>query len=227
MALKAFIFDLDGTVIQSQNVLKMSLQQYFTQEQCRVLMEHYPYLKGLNEEQAAHAIKDILAIAHISIDQLRRDLIALCIENKNRTGIAYVHGFEQFYKHYATYDIVHCIATNGRGASLAATLKIIDLPCIFGDKIYTPEHVGGKTKPDPAIFLYALDQLGCKKEEAIIFEDSHPGVAAAHAAGIACIGINTAGSLDQDKDNLLLCVENYNDLTMDLIVKKFLEHCSG
>ncbi len=170
MALKAFIFDLDGTVIQSQNVLKMSLRQYFTQEQCRVLMQHYPYLKGLNEEQAAYAIKDILAIAHISIDQLRRDLVALCIENKNRTGITYVHGFEQFYKHYATYDIAHCIATNGRGASLAATLQIIDLPRIFGDKIYTPEHVGGKTKPDPAVFCMPWISLVAKKKKPLFLK---------------------------------------------------------
>ncbi len=223
MALKALIFDLDGTVIQSHNILYMALQDYFTPEQCERVMHEYAILKGLNEKQAVPRIRELLEISHISVDQLRHDLVALCNAYKKKIGMSFVQGFENFHASYAATPLAYCIATNGMGASLATTMGLINIKHYFGERIYTPEHVDGKTKPDPALFLYALGQLGCSPEEAIIFEDSHIGVAAAHAAGVACIGINTAGNLDFDRDNLLLCVDDYSTLTVELIHKKFSE----
>lgn len=44
-------------------------------------------------------------------------------------------------------------------------------------------------KPDPAVYLLALDRLGLAAEEAIAFEDTAHGVTAAHAAGLRCMAI--------------------------------------
>jgi len=44
-------------------------------------------------------------------------------------------------------------------------------------------------KPDPAVYLLALDRLGLQAEEAIAFEDTAHGVAAAHAAGLRCVAV--------------------------------------
>jgi len=42
----------------------------------------------------------------------------------------------------------------------------------------------GRTKPNPDLFLRALDAVGARADEAIVFEDSPNGVKAARAAGI-------------------------------------------
>jgi putative hydrolase of the HAD superfamily len=56
------------------------------------------------------------------------------------------------------------------------------------DKIICGDDVGrGRTKPNPDLFLKALEQLNVKANEAIIFEDSPNGVEAANAAGIAAV----------------------------------------
>ncbi len=47
----------------------------------------------------------------------------------------------------------------------------------------------GRTKPYPDIYLKALDKLGLMPSQAIAFEDSPPGVAAAHAAGIFVVAV--------------------------------------
>jgi putative hydrolase of the HAD superfamily len=47
----------------------------------------------------------------------------------------------------------------------------------------------GKTKPNPDLFLLALDQLQVQKNEAVIFEDSPNGVKAANRAGIYVVAI--------------------------------------
>jgi beta-phosphoglucomutase-like phosphatase (HAD superfamily) len=44
------------------------------------------------------------------------------------------------------------------------------------------------SKPDPAIYLFAAEQLGLAAEEAVAVEDSVPGVTSAVAAGFPAIG---------------------------------------
>jgi len=44
-------------------------------------------------------------------------------------------------------------------------------------------------KPDPAPYLAVLDEIGVSPREAIAFEDSPNGVAAARAAGLFCIAV--------------------------------------
>jgi HAD superfamily hydrolase (TIGR01509 family) len=51
-----------------------------------------------------------------------------------------------------------------------------------GDEVDAP-------KPDPAVYLLALDRLGLPAREAVAFEDSAHGVAAARAAGLRCVAV--------------------------------------
>ena len=56
------------------------------------------------------------------------------------------------------------------------------------DAICTSDHVSA-VKPDPALYLLALEKLGVKADEAIAFEDSPNGILAAKRAGIFCIAV--------------------------------------
>jgi len=47
----------------------------------------------------------------------------------------------------------------------------------------------GRTKPNPDLFLLALDRLKVRKDEAIVFEDSPNGVKAANQAGIRVVAV--------------------------------------
>jgi HAD superfamily hydrolase (TIGR01509 family) len=46
-----------------------------------------------------------------------------------------------------------------------------------------------RTKPDPELFLAALEAIGTKPEEAIVLEDSPNGVRAAKEAGVFCVAV--------------------------------------
>jgi beta-phosphoglucomutase len=48
-----------------------------------------------------------------------------------------------------------------------------------------------RSKPDPESYLLALHLLGVRPEDAAAIEDSEPGVAAAKAAGVYCVGVTT------------------------------------
>jgi HAD superfamily hydrolase (TIGR01509 family) len=63
-----------------------------------------------------------------------------------------------------------------------------------------------RAKPRPVLYLEALEHLGVDANEAIAFEDSPNGIAAAKAAGIFCVAVPnpvTAG-LDLSKADLVL-----------------------
>lgn len=55
------------------------------------------------------------------------------------------------------------------------------LSSYFGERVYGSDLVGGRKKPDPAIYHAAL--TGHAPEKVLVVEDSLPGVMAAHAAG--------------------------------------------
>lgn len=56
------------------------------------------------------------------------------------------------------------------------------------------------SKPDPAIYLYAAEQLGFKPEECVTVEDSKSGATAAMRAGIPCIGYVGIYGLEEGKE---------------------------
>ena len=58
------------------------------------------------------------------------------------------------------------------------------------DVIICADDVGvGRTKPNPDLFLLALNQLKVQKNEAIVFEDSPNGVKAAQSAGVFVVAV--------------------------------------
>lgn len=49
-------------------------------------------------------------------------------------------------------------------------------------------------KPDPGCYLLALQRLGQRPEQAVVFEDAPAGIAAGHAAGCRTIALATSAS---------------------------------
>jgi len=75
---------------------------------------------------------------------------------------------------------------------------------------FPPEHVYSaatslnppSSKPDPAIYLYAAEQLGVKPHEAVTVEDSKSGATAAMRAGIPCIAYVGIYGIEEGKEKM-------------------------
>lgn len=55
--------------------------------------------------------------------------------------------------------------------------------------VATRDRVGGRTKPDPAAYRFALDALGTDPVRSVAIEDSAPGIASALAAGLQVLAV--------------------------------------
>lgn len=71
-----------------------------------------------------------------------------------------------------------------------ASLKATQLDPYFADRVYSAASSlpVPTSKPDPAIYTFALTKLGVQAHEAVAIEDSKSGTTSAVAAGIPTIG---------------------------------------
>jgi HAD superfamily hydrolase (TIGR01509 family) len=77
-----------------------------------------------------------------------------------------------------------------------------------------------KLKPDPEVYNLAIRQLGVPAEDCVAIEDSHDGLAAAKAAGIACIVAPSSYTQHQDFSRADLVVSGLNELDLDTIIRQ-------
>jgi HAD superfamily hydrolase (TIGR01509 family) len=66
-------------------------------------------------------------------------------------------------------------------------------------------------KPDPAIYLLALERLGIAPEDAIVIEDSRNGLLAAVGAGLRCVVTLSTYTTDEDMSEAVLVVPSLGD----------------
>jgi beta-phosphoglucomutase-like phosphatase (HAD superfamily) len=79
------------------------------------------------------------------------------------------------------------VASNSERAWVTGHLSRLGLLAPF-DAIVCADD-GTAAKPDPALYLAALDALGVQAAEAIAFEDSPAGILAARRAGVFCVAV--------------------------------------
>jgi HAD superfamily hydrolase (TIGR01509 family) len=66
-------------------------------------------------------------------------------------------------------------------------------------------------KPDPAIYLLALERLGVSSADAIVIEDSRNGLLAAVDAGLRCVVTVSSYTTDEDMSDAVLVVSSLGD----------------
>jgi beta-phosphoglucomutase-like phosphatase (HAD superfamily) len=89
------------------------------------------------------------------------------------------------------------------------------------DQVICADDVGvGRTKPNPDLFLLALERLKVRANEAIVFEDSPNGVKAARSAGIFVVAVPNAVTALLPFENANLTLRSLADLSLAALLDK-------
>jgi HAD superfamily hydrolase (TIGR01509 family) len=78
----------------------------------------------------------------------------------------------------------------------------------------------GRVKPSPDIYLAALAGLGVGSDDAIAFEDSPNGIAAAKAAGLMCVAVPNPVTADLPLGQADLQVDSFTEITYAELVDR-------
>lgn len=78
-----------------------------------------------------------------------------------------------------------------------------------------------KSKPDPAIFLHAVELSGDTQAQCVIIEDSTNGLQAAKGAGVYAIGFQSPNTKGQDLALADIVFSDMNDIVVSELIHKF------
>lgn len=208
---KAIIFDMDGTIINTEVIWKQVTLDFLKTHGFEQLddnaLKFLRSFSGIGMIDAAKQLKNYFGLS-LPLDQIIHQKTTLA-NNHFEKSIDFIEGFELFHNKLTTHEIPTSIATNSKLENLEKLAEKMNFSKFFGSNLYCVDHVG-KAKPDPALFLHAAEKLGVNPQECVVFEDSIYGFQAAQAAGMKCIAIKN----DLNKghlENVHEAIETYHD----------------
>ncbi len=216
--IKAIIFDLDGTIVDSE--------QFWFSMLLKVL-EGYNIILDDDGQKELETVKcgNTIEFAckwivnHYVLDCTYKDIENEYCRNvcKYHEGkITFVPGFESFFEKASRYPLRFAIATNSGLFSLGITEKSVNLRQKFGEHIYHRNLVA-QIKPAPDIYLHAAKQINVEPHECLAIEDSATGIKSAQAAGMFCIGLNRGDRSKVAQADLI--VDAYDEIDIETLLK--------
>ncbi len=184
--LKAALFDLDGTLIDTEG-------QYtqFWAEAGRRYRPDIPDVAQLIKGTTLARILDTYFPDAAVRQTLRRELV----EWELSMHYEFYPGVEAFLGDIRAHGIKCALVTSSDRLKMANVYRKQPRLRGFFDRILTSEDFAA-SKPDPDCYLRAAEALGCQKGECVVFEDALTGLRAGMSAGIFTIGMTTTNSRD-------------------------------
>ncbi len=183
LAVAAVVFDLDGTLIDSESIYRAALVQALEAVGLAADEAFVHGLAGLagaavNARILARFGADFPAVAFRRAYLARRDALV-------GAGVPLKPGAAAAVRFVAGRGIRLALATSALRETAVAHLARLELLAYF-DVLAVREDVE-RTKPFPDVFLTAARRLGVPPAACLAVEDSHAGVQAALAAGMMTV----------------------------------------
>ncbi len=195
---KAFIFDLDGVIVDTAKYHFLAWQRIANQLGIEFTHEHNEQLKGVSR---VRSLDIILELGNIQASQEDKNK---WLVQKNDEYLTYLVDMDQSEILPGVIPILQFLKDNNQGIALGSASKnakpILEKTGIMSyfDVIVDGNDVSN-AKPDPEVFLQAARLLNTSNENAIVFEDSVAGIQAANIAKMTSIGIGHKNVLHEAK----------------------------
>jgi beta-phosphoglucomutase len=200
MKKKAFIFDLDGVIVDTAKYHFLAWQKLAQQLGIEFTHEHNEQLKGVSR---VRSLDIILSLGGIEASQEDKDT---WLVQKNEDYLAYINNMDESEILEGVVPVLQFLRQNGQPIALGSASKnakpILEKVNIlhYFDAIVDGNDVSN-AKPDPEVFLQAAQKLGMQAQGAVVFEDSVAGVQAANIANMVSVGIGDAAVLHEAQYN--------------------------
>ncbi len=197
--IKAIIFDMDGTIINTEGLWKKIIFDYLKN---RGITKYTPaFLDRMKNSSGGGLINTSTIMKEEfkfeeSIPELVAQKTLISLEYMQKYPIQFINGFPEFHKTLKEKFIPTGIGTNSNIKTLELISNKLNFKNFFGSNMYSMEHVGNIAKPNPAIFLHVAEKLNIKPSQCLVFEDSITGFKAAKAAGMALVAIKNKFNKD-------------------------------
>jgi HAD superfamily hydrolase (TIGR01509 family) len=207
---KCVIFDMDGVIIDSEEIHKKAYYETFISLGLEVSEELYKTLTGSSTINAFQKL-----IVHFKLDEDANELVLQKRKRyinffENDTNLHLVKGAKEIIQYFYNKDLTLVLASSSAMVNINRVFDRFDLQKYFTAKISGADLT--QSKPHPEIFEKAAILGNTAKENCIVIEDSDNGIQAANDAGIFVYGYKNPLSEGQTLENADFIINNFKRL---------------
>ncbi len=197
---KAILFDLDGTLVDSSEVVRKVMEAW--------CLKHKISLQSVLEVCHGGRTEDTVSLvaSHLCAKSEAAEIERL--ESITLDGLRPIQGADRFLASLPPDR--WAIVTSSSMLTAKPKLETcgMSIPRVF----ITAESVNCG-KPDPEPFLKAAEEMGCEPEECLVFEDADNGVNSALSAGCAVILVGDSCRIENG--NIIFKTTDFRDLNLN------------
>ena len=180
---KAYLFDCDGTIVDSMPLHYLAWKQALAEWNCEFPEDLFYSWGGTPVREIVANLNARNGLA-IPTEQLARRKEGLYFDSLPR-----LQAVPEVMEHI---DLSHgklpfAVVSGSTRESVTKSLNILGILDKFDVLVCAGDYT--RSKPDPEPFLVAAQRLGVAPADCLVFEDTDMGVAAATAAGMASVRI--------------------------------------
>ncbi len=224
--LKALIFDFDGLILDTETPEYLAWQNIYHEHGFELPHDEWSKIVGgygLSSFDAAEHLALLLSSSQRA--QGRLDSVSMRSRHSSES-LARIHaqsvlpGVLELIHAAKAQDLKLAIASSSPHSWVDGHAQRLGIFHYF-DKVICADDVGvGRTKPNPDLFLLALNQLQVERDAAVVFEDSPNGVTAANRAGIFVVAVPNQVTSLLNLDGANLVVKSLADLNLSELMER-------
>ena len=217
---RAFIFDMDGTLVDNMRFHTEAWGKMLAENGVR--MNAHDFLvktAGKTNREILPTVFGAISDERIAELGARKESLYQELFLPERRAVA---GVVKFLEEAQKLGVKMAVATAAPVANMEFILDGLDLRRFF-DAITTAADIKNG-KPDPEIFLKSAEKLQVEPRNCLVFEDAVGGFEAAHAAGMKSIGIATVNSIEDilPLDSVMEAHPDFANLEPRDLIEKYL-----
>ena len=202
MAIRGFIFDLDGVLTDTAEYHYRAWKRLADEEGIPFTREDNEYLRGIPRRESLLLILKEKSYPEEKIQEM--------MQRKNNYYLQFIRDVKPADLLPGARELLDEIHQAGLKSALGSASK--NAPDVIrrlgiADLLDAVSHGGSveRQKPAPDLFLHAASQLGLQPQECVVVEDAAAGIEAGRAGGFRTLGLGPrerVGNAEQVMDSL-------------------------
>jgi HAD superfamily hydrolase (TIGR01509 family) len=208
---RALIFDFDGLIVDSESPGYQAWSEMYATHGCSLPFEKYSACIGTINGFDLHAYLEEQAGRPLDRVDLEQATTSRWLELMETQPV--LPGIASCVSSAQARGLKLAVASSSTRNWVTGNLQKFELLDAF-DAICTRDDVAA-VKPDPALYLLALERLGVRAEQAVAFEDSPNGILAAKRAGIYCVAVPNPLTRDLSLELADRRIRSFEEIDLD------------
>lgn len=209
--IKAIIFDLDGTLVDSMWMWKTIDIEFLNRYGYDCPDDLQKSIEGMSFSETARYFKERFSLP-LSLDEIKAIWTEMSLE-KYRSEVPLKTGVKEFLQHVKRRGLSCGIATSNGREMVDAVIESLRIGPYFEVVTTACEVAAGK--PEPDIYLKVADTLRVKPGECLVFEDVPAGILAGKRAGMTVCAVEDDFSVNMREEKRSLAdyyIQDYFDI---------------